>query len=327
MKGFSDWANKNPKQAGGVAAGAFILAFFLIWFFNFRGNSSDSAAGTPGAGNATTGTTPPSPGGGYPTSGGAAGGYPGGSTGGAMASAGGASDSDELTKGKVPLGRINPMAPYWLVSLPQPPHVIHHTVTTTTTTGGTDGPSVFTPPTPEVSDLSTFWRFYRDTGVHLPVHVAPVIVHPQSEIGNAGGPPQRMAGIVYGADRVAAVIERGSTDATQPAISYVVQPGDQVGDETVISITPDSAILRKADGTLETVTLKAGSLKGLAPANEMNGFGSGMPGYPGMGYPGGGYPGMGYPGGGYPGGGYPGGGYPGGGYPAGRTFGPGAPPV
>jgi hypothetical protein len=326
----SDWLNKNPKLAAGIAVGVLALAG-LILFFVLRGSGDSGAAATTATAGTSAGGAGSTPGGtgypgaaggtGYPSMGppgGAPGGYPGmggmpssmtasasGDTGGT-----GSSDPDALQKGKKPRsGRTNPMQPWWLTRIvihPAPPP---------------PPPPLFTPPTP-------------------PVYVASN--PPRVEAVGEGGPngqagfgtlqaPQRMAGILYNPDRVLAVVEQAGATS-----GYVVQPGDMIGDSRVVAISPTTVTVQK-NGKRTEVPFTPGSLNGIPPASALsssyansNPFGAGMPGYPGMGggYPGmgGGYPGMGggYPGmgGGYPGmgGGYPGmgGGYPGmggGGYP------------
>ena len=321
-----EWVNKNPKIAGGIAGAVVLLSLIGLFFYFHKGAPAPTTTTTsaPPPGGYSTGGPGGGPGaypgggpGGYPGGGpggypGGPGGYPGGAGGTQMASnaPAGATDTDQITKAAKPKypGRANPMEPYWYnkITLPKPPVI--------------PPPPPFTPPTPQVF-----------------VSAQPPGVTGESTTGlalNRLQTPQRMAGVLYNPDRVLAVVEQGAGESG-PAVGYIVQPGDTVGDSRVVAITPDTITLEK-NGKRRVMPLTPGSLKGLPPASSLSQMNNNYNNPYGAGFPGGGYPGMmgGYPGGGYPGmmGGYPGGGgYPGmmggysggGGYPGGGGF-PGA---
>jgi hypothetical protein len=251
MAGLTEWANNNKALAGGGIAAVLALVVILVLYASggsktggtaaggttsgtTAGASDTSAASYPGFGGATGGTT-----GGYPGGGGAVTAMSGGG------GTGGASDVDEMTKASHPVytGRPNPMKPFWVTRfVPAPPAP----------------PPIFNPPTPEV-------------------FVAP---RPPELSGGANAQPngqvsapERMAGLVYSPDRVLAIVEQGSL-TNEPAVGYVVQPGDMIGDRKVIAITPDSVTVQGRRGK-EQIALGPGSLKGLPPAGS---FGNGAPG-------------------------------------------------
>ena len=304
MEALNEWTSKNPKQATIVAVGIFLLAGIIIYFTQFAGSGGgappatvpQTSASGAASGAASGGTriaqnpAPGAAGAGNPIGG--PGGAPAGGTAPGGAAGAGASSSDPDALQRTPpganAGRANPMQPYWFQT-PAPP--IPKRTNTLGGTGLREGETRndFTPPTPGTMVMaSNFWGTWHATDAAPPIVTPSIPGGVGADTGVEESPDDRVAGVMTSGDKIMAIVERGSGDANTPGSSYIVQPGETIGADTVVAITPDTVTIRHPDGTLAQIGSRSGSLKGLTPATAQTqtGYGVGMPGPgPGMGGP------------------------------------------